>query len=67
MAPTPSIKTTVAASGSGGTTLSLGELRAFLAKADEAGLSNNARVRASSYSDQRDSSAGWSLVAEEGR
>lgn len=65
--PGPSIKTTVAASGSGGTTLSLGELKAFVAKTEQAGMSDNARIRASSYSDQRDSSAGWSLTAEEGR
>lgn len=64
--PGPTIKTTVAASGSGATTLTLGELKAFVAKADEAGMSERATIRASSYSDQRDRSSGWSLVAEEG-
>lgn len=64
--PGPTIKTTLAASGSGATTLTLGELKTFVAKADEAGMSDHATIRASSYSDQRDHTSGWSLIAEEG-
>ena len=62
-----SSKTTVSARGTGSTSLSLGELKAFLAKAEAAGLSDSARVSASSYDDQRDRSSGWSLTAVEDR
>lgn len=65
--PGPTIKTTVHASGSGGTTLTFAELKAFVAKCESAGLSDRATVRASTWSDQRDSTSGWSLTAEEGR
>ena len=64
--PGPSITTTVAASGNG-STMSFGDLKAFVAKGEAAGLSDRAQVRAQSYSDQRDQSASWSLSASEGR
>lgn len=67
MMPGPTIKTTVSASGSGSTSLTFGDLKAFVAKGESAGLSDRASVRASTWSDQRDQSSGWSLTAEEGR
>jgi hypothetical protein len=44
---------------------SLGQMEEFVRRAQEAGMTDQALVRINSYSDQRDSSSGWSMTASE--